>query len=209
MTKAEDHGYHLWVYFVDSCEPSYARSRLCRFFFEKVCQGHSTASLLYCAAGGLETTQREELDLELPASVPDLHSGDLQNLVVPPYMFAPHDFSMYDVVVAADEATADSIRQRLRETGKSDRDELCVLSDFMDAYDVLLEAEQENPVLEPAPGLAAGFLSQDGLAQLMPGQPLRGTPPPRPVGPPLPGLPSAWQELWSVANSSIDELSDT
>ncbi|CAE7939817.1 unnamed protein product [Symbiodinium sp. KB8] len=201
--------YHLWVYFVDSCEPSYARSRLCRFFFEKVCQGHSTASLLYCAAGGLETTQKEEMDLELPASVPDLHSDDLQNLVVPPYTFTPMDFSMYDVVVAADEATAEAVRQRLRETGQSDRDELCVLSDFMDAYDVLLEAEQENPVLEPAPGIAQGILSQDGLAQLMPGQPLRGTPPPRPVGPPLPGLPSAWQELWSVANSGIDELADT
>ncbi|CAE7193532.1 unnamed protein product [Symbiodinium sp. CCMP2456] len=201
--------YHLWVYFVDSCEPSYARSRLCRFFFEKVCQGHSTASLLYCAAGGLEATQKEEMDLELPASVPDLHSDDLQNLVVPPYTFTPMDFSMYDVVVAADEATAEAVRQRLRETGQSDRDELCVLSDFMDAYDVLLEAEQENPVLEPAPGIAQGILSQDGLAQLMPGQPLRGTPPPRPVGPPLPGLPSAWQELWSVANSGIDELADT
>ena len=65
---------------------------------------------------------------------------------------------------------------------------------------------EENPVLEPAPGIAQGILSQarnafleptsaaakslkDGLAQLMPGQPLRGTPPPRPVGPPLPGLP--------------------
>ena len=69
--------------------------------------------------------------MELPASVPDLHSvpelqlyfivfpflfvlncdelasqDDLQNLVVPPYTFTPMDFSMYDVVVAADEAFA-------------------------------------------------------------------------------------------------------
>ena len=34
----------------------------CLWYFavlRKVCQGHSTASLLYCAAGGLETTQKE------------------------------------------------------------------------------------------------------------------------------------------------------
>ena len=29
-------GYHLWVYFVDGCEPSYARARLARFFFEQL-----------------------------------------------------------------------------------------------------------------------------------------------------------------------------
>ena len=29
-----DWGYHLWIYFVDASEPSYARARLARYFFE-------------------------------------------------------------------------------------------------------------------------------------------------------------------------------
>ena len=32
------------------------------------------------------------------------HQDDLQNLSLPPFTFVPNDFSMYDVIVAADEA---------------------------------------------------------------------------------------------------------
>lgn len=191
--------YHLWIYFVDSCEPSYARARLCRFFFEKVCQGRDTATLLYCAAGGMENTQREHMGLEVASAVPDLHPGDLQNLSCPPFTFVPNDFSMYDVTVAVDEATAQRIRQQL----PIDRDELCVLSDFVDAYDVLLEAEEE--MVAPK-SLTPGLLTADGLARLKPGEPLRGTPVPVPVGSPLCGLPEAWEELWSSGERSINAM---
>eukprot|EP00435_Cladocopium_sp_Y103_P005939 s3132_g1.t3 len=193
--------YHLWVYFVDGCEPSYARARLARFFFEKVCHGRDTSSLLYCAAGGLETTLREEEGIEVASAVPDLHVDDLQNLALPPFTFVPNDFSMYDVIVAVNEETA----QRIREQLPADRDELCVLSDFVDAYDVLREMEEEKEVVTPRP-LAPGVLTQEGLAQLKPGEPLRGTPPVTSVGSPLCGLPDGWEELWNRTQRSINAM---
>eukprot|EP00913_Durusdinium_trenchii_P035638 g33350.t1 len=171
--------YHLWIYFVDSCEPSYARARLCRFFFEKVCQG-----LLHVI--------QEHMGLEVASAVPDLHPGDLQNLSCPPFTFVPNDFSMYDVTVAVDEATAQRIRQQL----PIDRDELCVLSDFVDAYDEMVAPKSLTP----------GLLTADGLARLKPGEPLRGTPVPVPVGSPLCGLPEAWEELWSSGERSINAM---
>lgn len=193
--------YHLWVYFVDGCEPSYARARLARFFFEKVCHGRDTSSLLYCAAGGLETTLQENEGVEVASAVPDLHVDDLQNLALPPFTFVPNDFSMYDVIVAVNEETA----QRIREQLPADRDELCVLTDFVDAYDVLREMEDEKEVVTPRP-LAPGVLTQEGLAQLKPGEPLRGTPPVTSVGSPLCGLPDGWEELWSRTQRSINAM---
>ena len=50
-------GYHLWIYFVDSCEPSYARARLCRFFFERLDFYVVMASLL--GAPGLTTRSKD------------------------------------------------------------------------------------------------------------------------------------------------------
>lgn len=111
----------------------------------------------------------------------------------------PKDFNTYDVVVAVDEATAQSIREQL----PRERDELCaprngapfgrhveVLSDFVDAYDVLLE--QEAPAAPP--GLAPGVLTKEGLQRLRPGEPLRGVPPQVSVGSPLCNLPDCWQD---------------
>jgi len=193
--------YHLWIYFVDASEPSYARARLARYFFEKVCHSRDTSSLLYCAAGGIQSTFQEKEGLEVASAVPELHAEDLQNLAVPPWTFVPKDFNMYDVVVAVNEETARLIRKEL----PKDRDELCVLSDFVDAYDVMLEMEQEKEVVTPRT-LAPGMLTREGLAALKPGEPLRGTPPLTSVGAPLWGLPDGWQDLWNETQRSINSV---
>ncbi|CAE8605222.1 unnamed protein product [Polarella glacialis] len=211
--------YHLWVYFVDGAEPSYARARLCRFFFEKVCQGRDSSTILYCAAGGLEVTRSQEEELSLVASVPNLQADDLQNLALPPYMFAPTDLNMYDVIVAMDEETCNAVREQLRATSSSvpasDPDQLCILHDFLDAYDVLKASEQEDasmPLQQPKPGLQSGFLSADTLQNLSPGQPLRGEPLAKPVGSPMDGVPVAWETwgeaVWSAAQHGSDTLAD-
>eukprot|EP00931_Biecheleriopsis_adriatica_P004301 TRINITY_DN105997_c0_g1_i1.p1 TRINITY_DN105997_c0_g1~~TRINITY_DN105997_c0_g1_i1.p1 ORF type:complete len:353 (-),score=60.36 TRINITY_DN105997_c0_g1_i1:97-1155(-) len=203
--------YHLWVYFVDSVEPSFARARLCRFFFEKVCESHGhSSSLLYCAAGGLEDAAGQE-ELELISSVPGLDWNDMEHLVVPPYTFTPQDFSMYDVVVAVDDDTADAVRQRMRaHGGNGDPDQLCVLSDFFDAYDILLEEEQREAEVERKTQISPGILTLEGLEHLRPGQPLRGTPLTVPIGSPLEGLPESWsEELWRAARGTADGLPQT
>eukprot|EP00434_Breviolum_minutum_P002646 symbB.v1.2.002339.t1/scaffold121.1/size317807/3 len=305
--------YHLWIYFVDASEPSYARARLARYFFEKVCHSRDTSSLLYCAAGGIQSTFQEsrrvdgiyqkatpnaahswidtsktyyintpssdgnqqglieifynkdvpgwrismngqeqyhadELTaewtryshgvepapvviygttsngdsstsffssascrwtvggekegLEVASAVPELHAEDLQNLAVPPWTFVPKDFNMYDVVVAVNEETARLIRKEL----PKDRDELCVLSDFVDAYDVMLEMEEEAKEVVTPRTLAPGMLTREGLAALKPGEPLRGTPPLTSVGAPLWGLPDGWQDLWNETQRSINSV---
>lgn len=65
-----------------------------------------------------------------------------------------------------------------------------VLSDFVDAYDVLLEQEAPAAPL----GLAPGVLTKEGLQRLRPGEPLRGVPPQVSVGSPLCNLPDCWQD---------------
>lgn len=152
---------------------------------------------------------RQEDDLLLASVVPDLHADDLQNLMLPPYMFSPADVDMYDVIVAVDEATRNGIRLRLMEAGRpTDRDHVCVLDDFFDAYDELLASEEaEGFVPDDAVGLSPGFLSAGTLKDLAPGMPLKGCPRRLPVGRPLEGLPATWAQcLWALAAAS--DLSD-
>lgn len=195
--------YHLWVYFVDALEPSYARARLCRFFFEKVCYARDSSSLLYCAAGGVQPALHQEVDLTAASVVPGLHASDLQNLMVPPYEFAPADMSMYDLVVAADEQTQEAVRAVLAADGRQqqDPDHLCLLEDFLDAYEVMLanEGQQDLQPVEEA-SIRPGMLTAGSLRNLNPGQPLRGAPPSQRVGPPLEYLPEVWEKvLWPAA----------
>lgn len=201
--------YHLWVYFVDALEPSYAKARLCRFFFERVCTSRRSSALLYCAAGGVQPAMQEETNLVVASAVPGLHASDLQNIMVPPYTFSPSDASMYDVIVATDERTLEAVQGILAAEGKcADLDHLCLLEDFIDAYDVLLAAEEEEGWLPTQAGPAPGFLTLGSLQALSPGTPLRGAPQRQPVGPPLANLPQEWEHvLWSAAGS-CNELSE-
>jgi len=201
--------YHLWVYFVDGLEPSYARARLCRYFFERVCAARGSSSLLYCAAGGVDPSARGELDLLVASAVPDLHADDLQNLMIPPYTFSPRDVDMYDLVVATDERSLQGVRRSLAEDGRgADPEHLCLISDFLDAYDVLLAAEEAEGWAPAGAPPAPGLLTLGSLQSLAPGMPLRGAPRRQPVGPPLADLPQAWAEvLWPAAGDS-SELDD-
>lgn len=203
--------YHLWVYFVDASEAAYSKARVGRFFFERVCQSRSSGSLLYCAAGGITPALKAEEDFDLASSVPGVDEHDIQNIMVPPYTFTAADMDSYDVVVAMDDATCDAVRTNLADAGKNAAAEhLCVIGDFLDAYDVLLAEEQatvETSETEPA-GLEPGLLTAAGLQALRPGQPLSGRPRPKSVGQqPLEDLHPAWQELWDAAGDP-DELSD-
>jgi hypothetical protein len=56
-------GYHLWVYFVDGCEPSYARARLARFFFEQLDSG-------CCATVPVYSSTNHEKPPYWPVSLP-------------------------------------------------------------------------------------------------------------------------------------------
>lgn len=204
--------YHLWVYFVDGEEPTHARARLCKFFFEKVAFGHGSSTLLYCAAGGLENVNNEEDDLSTISAIPDLTADDMQHLLTPPYAFSARDLTMYDVVVATDEKTYEWLKSEIeihRSEGLIfDPDQLCLISDFNDAYDVLLRQEIEVTQLQSTRSslLSPGLMTAEGLEQLKPGEPLRGAPSKVQLGSPLEGLPSSWSELWDEPNN--DEVQD-
>jgi len=195
--------YHLQINFVDAVEPSYARARVARFFFERVCASRGSSSLLYCAAGGIRPTVQSEESMGVATVLPDLHADDLQNLATPPYEFDAADASMYDLIVAVDEETLQRITDRLGYFP----DSLCSLEDFSDAYAELLAQERAQGWVPTESSAKPGVLNLETLQKLEPGVPLRGAPDRRPVGPALgDDLPDAWSKfLWNPEAPLVED----
>lgn len=162
----------LFVMFVDGNGPYYSRARLSRFFFDRVI----TSGNLYSYAGGLHPTLQDDADdLSMMGAVPGLSYKDMQSLSVAPFQFDPKDIDTYDVMVAMDEDTSNEIQLRLRQAGRpDDPDNLCVIGDFIDAYESVLSMQQ-------------GEGGQDtGVESVGYG-----------MGPQLPFLPQGWEDsLW-------------
>jgi len=144
--------------------------------------------------------------------LPGLNQQDRDGLDQPLEEFLPAHIHLYDSVIATDQETCDALRRRLSHEGlNADADHLCVLGDYLDAYDVLLAQEQESAqeVLTAKPSMAPGLVSAEGIRGLLDGSispgPLRGRPQPQLVGPALGGLPTEWGILWSQAGDP-DEL---
>jgi len=202
--------YHLQVCFVDGYEPSYFKARLASVLFRRICRARGCGVLLCCEAGGLQPTQRKQAVDQSSVFLPGLNQRDHEFLEQPLEEFLPAHIHLYDAVLATDQETCDALRKRLSHAGlNADVDHLCVLGDYLDAYDVMLAQENAQGAPTPKPSMTPGFVTVDGIRGLMDGSispgPLRGRPQPQPVGPALGGLPTAWGILWSEAGNP-DEL---
>lgn len=203
--------YHLQVCFVDACEPSHSRARLASLFFKRVCKARGDSALLYCEAGGMPADAGARDRLAALLSVPGLGADDQESFARPLEEFLPSHVSLYDAVVATDDETCAALRRRLSEQGfEADADHLCVLGDYVDAYDVMCAEESEGGEPAGPAAIAPGILTAEGIrAALANPGPLRGAPRRKPVGPPLGGLPREWSEqLWPMAGSPNELLSD-
>eukprot|EP00930_Biecheleria_cincta_P027379 TRINITY_DN19243_c0_g1_i1.p1 TRINITY_DN19243_c0_g1~~TRINITY_DN19243_c0_g1_i1.p1 ORF type:complete len:366 (-),score=56.16 TRINITY_DN19243_c0_g1_i1:251-1348(-) len=204
--------YHLQVCFVDAIEPSHGTAAITSFFFNRICKARGADTLLLCEAGGVSPVHgSEDVLTEPPASlVPGLTVSDRNNLALPVEEFEPGHIDLYDVVVASDEETCDLLRRRLADEGlDGDADHICVLGDYLDAYDVMLMLEQSQGA--PEENLAVispGVLTVEGVKALKDGKitpgPLRGAPQAKSVGTALGGLPLEWGEL--LAASPTDDM---
>lgn len=167
--------------------------------------------MLLCETGGLTRAHKQEDMTNVPvSSLPGLTASDRYNLALPVEEFEPGHIDLYDVVVASDEDTCDLLRRRLSKAGMNgDADHICVLGDYLDAYDVMLMHEQfqvapEEHEVVISPGILTVEVARalkDGT--IKPG-PLRGAPQPKSVGAALGGLPSEWGEV--LAASPTDEV---
>lgn len=198
--------YHLQVCFVDGSDPSYFKARLASFLFKRICRARGCTVLLCCEAGGLRPTRGNQAVDPAAVFLPGLDQKDHDCLDQPLEEFLPAHIHLYDAVLATDQETCDALRRRLSQEGlNADADHLCVLGDYLDAYDVMLAQEQENAQGLPTakPSMAPGFVTIEGIRGLMDGSispgPLRGRPQDQPVGPALGGLPTEWGILWSQA----------
>jgi len=207
--------YHLQVCFVDGSEPSYFKARLASFLFRRICRSRGCAVLLCSEAGGLRPARGKQAVDQAAVFLPGLDEKDRDYLEQPLEEFRPEHIHLYDAVLATDQETCDALQRRLSQEGlNDDADHLCVLGDYLDAYDVMLAQENAQGMPTSKPSMAPGFVTAEGIRGLMDGSispgPLRGRPQTKPVGSPLGGLPTDWSILWSQAGNPDElQLGDT